>query len=109
MKRNTVIRHPQVPIPSANASDEDIMRTVLTLVALCVAQPTFAQTADPRSSPAVKRPTETREQGWSMIIGIAPVLSPVWQGSRDQALSIFPDLRLNYKDAIFASIPDGLG
>ena len=44
-----------------------------------------------------------------MTIGVAPVLNPVWQGSRDIALSIFPDLRINYKDAIFASIPDGVG
>ena len=52
---------------------------------------------------------EMQGQGWSATIGIAPVSSPVWQGSRDQALSLFPDLRLNYKDEIFASIPDGLG
>ena len=33
----------------------------------------------------------------------------MWQGSRDHGLSIFPDLRLNYKDAVFLSVPDGLG
>src|SRR5690606_32493799 len=32
-----------------------------------------------------------------------------WQGSRDMVLSVFPDLRVNYKDEIFASIPEGLG
>ena len=26
-------------------------------------------------------------------MGVAPVVSPAWQGSRDVALSIFPDLR----------------
>ncbi|WP_353216525.1 MipA/OmpV family protein [Sandarakinorhabdus sp.] len=46
---------------------------------------------------------------WSIGIGIAPVVGPAWQGSRDTALSIFPDLRLNYRDAVFFSIPEGLG
>lgn len=85
------------------------MRTLLTFIALCVAQPSLAQTADPQAGPPSDRPAATRAEGWSATIGIAPVLSPVWQGSRDQALSVFPDLRLNYKDAIFASIPEGLG
>ncbi|MGW8134754.1 MipA/OmpV family protein [Sphingomonas zeae] len=47
--------------------------------------------------------------GWSITIGAAPVLSPAWQGSRDMALSLFPDLRVNYGDTIFASVPDGIG
>jgi len=44
-----------------------------------------------------------------VTIGFAPVLSPVWQGSTDYALSVFPDIRVNYKDDIFFSVPDGLG
>lgn len=47
--------------------------------------------------------------GWSITIGVAPVLSPAWQGSRDMALSLFPDLRVNYGDTLFASVPDGIG
>ena len=46
---------------------------------------------------------------WALTIGVAPVFAPVWQGSRDYGLSIFPDLRLNYRDTLFLSVPDGLG
>lgn len=84
------------------------MRAVLAIIALVYAQPCFAQT-DPRPGPPAGRPLEAGTAGWSITVGVAPVLSPAWQGSRDMALSIFPDLRLNYKDVIFASIPDGLG
>ncbi len=44
-----------------------------------------------------------------VTIGFAPVLSPAWQGSTDYALSVFPDIRVNYRDDIFFSVPDGLG
>jgi outer membrane scaffolding protein for murein synthesis (MipA/OmpV family) len=63
----------------------------------------------PGDPPPGRPPALPGADGWSMTIGVAPVLSPVWQGSRDTALSLFPDLRFNYKDVIFASIPEGLG
>ncbi len=44
-----------------------------------------------------------------MTIGAAPVVSPAWQGSKDYVLSVYPDLRVNYGDTVFASIPDGIG
>ncbi len=44
-----------------------------------------------------------------MTLGLAPVVSPAWQGSKDFVLSIYPDLRINYGEAFFASIPDGVG
>lgn len=44
-----------------------------------------------------------------MTVGVAPVVGPAWQGSRDTVLSIYPDIRLNYGDRIFASVPDGVG
>lgn len=62
--------------------------------------PTTIQAAQPRP-PAPK--------AWVLTIGIAPVVAPAWQGSQDTALSIFPDLRLNYRDSLFLSLPDGLG
>src|SRR5512141_1719220 len=62
--------------------------------------PTSIQAAQPRP-PAPK--------AWVLTVGIAPIVAPAWQGSKDTALSIFPDLRLNYKDAVFLSLPDGLG
>jgi outer membrane scaffolding protein for murein synthesis (MipA/OmpV family) len=36
-------------------------------------------------------------------------VSPAWLGSRDTTLSIYPDLRINYGDVLFASVPDGIG
>lgn len=62
--------------------------------------PTSIQAAQPRP-PAPK--------AWVLTVGIAPIVAPAWQGSEDTALSIFPDLRLNYKDSVFLSLPDGLG
>lgn len=44
-----------------------------------------------------------------MTVGVAPVFGMAWQGSKDTALSIFPDLRVNYKDTLFLSVQDGLG
>ncbi len=52
------------------------------------------------------RPTQP---DWVLGVGFAPLVTPVWQGSRDIGLSIFPDLRLNYRDDVFLSVPDGLG
>lgn len=46
---------------------------------------------------------------WTIIYGIAPVYGPVFFGSRYKGYSIFPDIRVNYKDKLFFSIPDGLG
>lgn len=46
---------------------------------------------------------------WVLTVGAAPVVSPVFQGADQYGLSVFPDLRLNYKDLFFASVPDGIG
>lgn len=46
---------------------------------------------------------------WTLTVGAAPVYSPVFQGSDDYGFSVFPDLRVNYKDDFFASVPDGIG
>jgi len=56
----------------------------------------------------------TAQQGpapraWALTVGAAPLFGPVFSGSDDYALSVFPDLRVNYKDRFFASIPDGVG
>jgi outer membrane protein len=53
------------------------------------------------------RPQET--SGWTLTLGAAAVLAPAWQGSKDMAFSVFPDIRVNYGDTIFASVPEGLG
>ena len=85
------------------------MRYLLAIAALGAGQPCFSQTAETQPATVAGRPLDRSEAGWSVTIGLAPVLSPAWQGSRDMALSIFPDLRVNYGDVIFASIPEGLG
>lgn len=84
------------------------MRAVPILFALLVAQPALAQTAGHPAGPP-GRPVPPRDEGWSVTVGAAFVVSPVWQGSRDTALSLFPDLRVRYKDSLFASIPGGVG
>lgn len=56
-----------------------------------------------------KRQMPPKQSDLTITVGIAPVLTPVWQGSSDYALSIFPDLRINYRDDLFFSVPDGLG
>ena len=85
------------------------MRYLFAIVAFSAAQPCLAQPENITASPPAGRPLERGNEGWSVTVGVAPVLSPAWQGSRDMALSIFPDLRISYKDVIFASIPEGLG
>lgn len=80
-------------------------RAVLAVgFALALSRAAFAQTAPAR--PAGPPPAP---QGWTMTVGVAPVFGMAWQGSKDTALSIFPDLRVNYKDTLFLSVQDGLG
>jgi len=71
--------------------------------------PAFAQGPAPGVPTTAQRAQMPRPKAWTLGVGFAPVYSPVWQGSRDSALSLFPDLRLNYRDTLFFSIPDGLG
>lgn len=80
---------------------------------LITATPAFAQQGPAPGVPTTlqgamaQRPPAPK--AWTLGLGIAPIYAPIWQGSRDHGLSIFPDLRLNYKDDVFFSIPDGLG
>ena len=81
----------------------------LGIVAL-LACPAAAQEVRPSGPPpGMATGAPGTPTGWNITIGAAPVLSPAWTGSRDMALSIFPDLRVNYGDTIFASVPDGIG
>ena len=82
---------------------------LVVLVAVLVGEAAaFAQVAPgvPISTPRRQPPPQ---KDWQVGVGLAPIYTPVWQGSRDYALSIFPDLRVNYRDAVFFSVPDGLG
>lgn len=78
------------------------------LVLALVPAAALAQAA-PGVPTAAQRAQPPRPKAWTLGIGLAPVFAPAWQGSRDQALSIFPDVRVNYRDALFFSVPDGLG
>jgi len=82
------------------------MRVVIVLLAAVCASPSLAQPVQPTPD-ASGRPAIDR--GWSVTVGVAPVISNAWQGSEDYVLSIFPDLRVNYGDTLFVSIPDGAG
>ena len=85
------------------------MRTVIVALAVGLLQPCHAQANDSGSELAISARPSAPPDGWTLTLGAAPVLSPAWQGSKDMAFSIFPDLRVNYGDTIFASVPDGLG
>lgn len=85
------------------------MRIVIVALAVGLLQPCHAQANDVGPEPAISARPSAPPGGWTLTLGVAPVLSPAWQGSKDMALSIFPDLRVNYGDTIFASVPDGLG
>lgn len=85
------------------------MRFAPALIALALLSPSPAEAQQGRPSGAPTNGAPPTPQGWTVAIGAAPVLSPAWQGSSDVALSIFPDLRVNYRDVLFASVPDGIG
>lgn len=81
------------------------MRVIVMALAVTAAHPCFAQQGDTSPLPTIA----ATPQDWSITLGVAPVVSPAWLGSRDMVVAVFPDLRFNYKDVIFASVPDGLG
>lgn len=81
------------------------MRAAAPLIA-CLALLSAPAAGQSSASAGVRIPSATP---WTMSLGLAPVVAPIWQGSRDHGLSVFPDLRINYKDSLFFSIPDGLG
>mgnify|MGYP001765129560 CR=1 FL=1 len=58
---------------------------------------------------ALKLPRENAPESWQFTVGVAPVMAPVYSGSQDYAVSIYPDLRVRYGERFFASIPEGMG
>jgi len=46
--------------------------------------------------------------GWRVGLGLAPVVSPVYEGADDYGFSIFPDIRFQYRERLFASVPEGV-
>ena len=82
------------------------IRPALAAALALFASPAYAQSAAPGAQrPAGPPPQPT----WTLTVGVAPILAPAWQGSRDYALSVFPDIRVTYKDVAFASVQEGFG
>ncbi|MEP5937110.1 MAG: MipA/OmpV family protein [Erythrobacter sp.] len=98
-----------VPLGSASAQDQAPHQQPQEQLAAKANGPAGERPAGPPPAAANGGPGRPDTQGLSVTLGFAPVLSPAFQGSRDMTLSVFPDLRLKYDDAIFASIPEGLG
>lgn len=84
-------------------------RTALAAALLVLAPDVCAQSA-PLAAPGAQRPAGPPPQPtWTLTVGAVPLVAPAWQGSRDYALSIFPDIRVAYKDVAFASVQEGFG
>jgi outer membrane scaffolding protein for murein synthesis (MipA/OmpV family) len=82
------------------------IRPALAAALALLASPAHAQSAAPGAQrPAGPPPMPT----WTLTVGAVPLVAPAWQGSRDYALSVFPDIRVNYKDVAFASVQEGFG
>jgi outer membrane scaffolding protein for murein synthesis (MipA/OmpV family) len=81
----------------------------LIVAVLALEAAAFAQIAAPGIPTTTQGARMPKAKDWTIGVGLAPIYAPIWQGSRDQGLSIFPDLRINYRDALFFSVPDGLG
>lgn len=83
----------------------------LALIApFALAAPAFAQGGPPTgvAGPAGAGGPPARPEGWSVTVGVAPILSPAWQGSDEMSLSVFPDIRLDNGDGLTASVPEGI-
>ncbi len=76
------------------------------LAAAALAVPASAQDI---LAPEVRgRPAEDTDE-WVVTVRGAALLTPSWLGSDDISLSLVPDVRVQYGDELFASIPEGLG
>lgn len=76
-----------------------VAKTVFTALALVAgAGPALAQPAGAPGAP-----------DFSVTVGFAPVAGPIYQGADDYGFSVFPDIRLAWKDRFFASVPEGAG
>jgi outer membrane protein len=82
---------------------KEALLTVLSL--LLSFQLVYADQDAPKLLPAS---TSDSRNVVAVTIGAAPVVSPVFFGSKDYGFSIFPDLRLKYGEVLSASVPEGL-
>lgn len=61
------------------------------------------------AQPTEKQKGRPPQKDWSITVGVAPLVSPAFLGSRDYYFQIFPDLRIRYKDLLFGSVDQGVG
>ena len=79
-----------------------VMRVLFIALAMGV---TVVRAEPAGSKQSVGAPTQ---DGLVITVGAAPVVSPVFLGSKDYGFSIFPDLRFKYGELLSASVPEGL-
>lgn len=89
------------PLPPRARLTQSLTQSLTLALAMGFTATAQAQSAPPASA---NGPAD-----WVMTLGAAGIYAPVFQGAKDYGLSLFPDLRLRYRDEVFASVPDGLG
>lgn len=82
-------------------------RLSAALGALGAAAATLPAAAQPAGAQAFGGRPQTPD--FSVTVGFAPVFGPIYQGADDYGASVFPDIRLAWKDRFFASVPEGAG
>ncbi len=82
------------------------LTSVLLSATAVLAAPALAQET---LAPEVRgRPADAPDE-WVVTLRGAMLLTPAWLGSNDATLSLVPDVRVQYGDEVFASIPEGIG
>jgi outer membrane protein len=78
------------------------------VVAAGLAAPVAAQSVAPvlPESGALRLP---KSKSLTVSVAGAFVMAPLFSGSRTMSLAVVPDVRFQYRDDVFASMPDGLG
>jgi outer membrane scaffolding protein for murein synthesis (MipA/OmpV family) len=82
---------------------------VLGVLAVLGAEGVAAQVVAPGVPTSTQSSRLVPHKDLMIAVGLAPIYAPVWQGSRDYSLAVFPDVRVNFRDTLFFSLPDGLG
>jgi outer membrane protein len=58
------------------------------------------------AEPAAK---ELEQQGWKLSVGSGLIVAPAFTGAKTYSLLAVPDIRVTYKDLLFANVRDGVG
>lgn len=74
----------------------------------CAAALASAQVTSAENNPEAAGPPVAAE-GWRVSVGAAAILRPEWDGARDNAWLVVPDLDVRWSDRFFASFRTGVG